>query len=105
MGNLIRGTTPTITYNFKTVQVANMAVAYLTIVQLDQVIEYDLTQADVDVVNNSLTWTLTQEDTLKLRAMSSQVKIQCRWRLLDGMAGASEITSVSGDMILKDGVI
>ena len=105
MSNITRGTTPTIKYKFKTAQVGDMAAAYVTINQLNQMIEYDLSQADVDTTENSLSWSLTQEDTLRIHAVNDKVKIQCRWKLIDGTAGASKIVTVLVDDILKGGVI
>lgn len=102
---ITRGTTPSIKYKFNVVDVSNIAVAYMTITQQAMRIEYDLTQAVVDAEDNSLTWSLTQEDTLQIFAQSPGVNIQCRYRLADGTAGASRIMNVPTGTILKDGVI
>lgn len=102
---ITRGTTPSIKYKFNVVNVPDIAVAYMTITQQAMRIEYDLTQAVVDAEDNSLTWSLTQEDTLQILAQSFGVNIQCRYRLADGTAGASRIMNVPSSAILKDGVI
>lgn len=104
MENVTRGTTPSIIYKFSSVKVSDMAVCYLTITQASVTIELDLSDAEADTVHDTLTWTLTQEDTLKIKA-DERVNIQCRYRLNDGLAGASKITTVQGERILKDGEI
>lgn len=104
MSNIIRGTTPTIRYTFSTVQVSTIRTAYLTLKQTSCNIELDLTSATVDAENNALEWKLSQEDTLKINA-SNRVDIQVRYKLADGSAGASQITSINAYKILKDGEI
>ena len=102
MGTIIRGTTPTITFTFNAVDVADMSVVYLTLTQGETVIEYSLEDATVN--ENTLSWTLTQADTLKLNERQD-VSIQCRYKLINGSAGASPIRVYSASKILKDGEI
>lgn len=104
MSALIRGTTPTITFTFNTVSVSAMAVAYMTLNQGTELSNYDLSNATVDSENNTLSWKLTQEDTLAL-TQNKTVEIQCRYRLNDNSAGASKIYKVDAYRILKDGEI
>ena len=86
MAAIIRGTTPTIQYNFNSVQVSNIAVAYLTIKQGGTiVVEKDIATATTG--EKSLSWTLTQEETLTIAA--GQAEAMLNWRLQDGTRGAS----------------
>ena len=89
MNELIRGTTPTIKVTFSTVDVANITVAYLIIKQsaVDRVVK-ELSLATVD--ENSLSWLLTQTDTLGL-TYGVNCEIYCDWKLTDGTRGRSKI--------------
>ena len=98
-----RGTTPTICFTYTDVDTSRITVAYMTMRQRGQVVaEKELYQATV--TEGRLLWTLTQEETLLLRP-GYDVEIQCRYRLDDGTAGASEIFCLSASDILKDGVV
>ena len=67
MAIVIEGTTPTISYQFDTVLVANISVATLTIKKGGSiVITKQLADAYVDADENALSWTLTQQETLSL---------------------------------------
>ena len=89
--NIIRGTTPTIKYTFDTVDPANVIVACLTVEQGGEVtIERGLAAALVG--ENSLSWVLTQEDTLGL--IRSTAQLMCNWKLRDGTRGASRQMTV-----------
>ena len=100
---IVRGTTPTIQFTFKTVNVSQIAVAYLTIEQHgDLIVEKDLSEATVG--NGYLEWILEQEDTLPI-AYNVKLQIQCRYKLNDGTVYASRIYEVSPYDILKDGEI
>lgn len=62
---IVRGTTPTIEYSFSTIEIAEIGKAVLTIKQLDEiVIERDLESSEV--IDDKLTWSLTQEESLRL---------------------------------------
>lgn len=100
---IIRGTTPTITFTFSSVEVSNIQVAYLFVQQIDQtLIEKDISAATVD--ENSLSWELTQEETLSLKDRS-RVKIFCDWRLASGLRGRSEVFETTVDNSGKNEVI
>ena len=102
---VVRGTTPTITMTFKTVNVANITEAWLTLTQEAPAtlsIQKDL--SDATVGTKSLAWTLTQQETLDVNTKYN-VKIQCRYLMTDGTAGASPIYDVSPYDVLKTGVI
>lgn len=101
MAEIIKGTTPTIQYNFSDVNVENITEAYLSIKQNGAVaLEKDLDTAIVG--ENSLSWTLTQQETL---AMQGRVSMMLNWLLTDGTRGASEKTTVLIDTNYKDEVI
>ena len=100
---IVRGTTPTIRFNFVAIDTANIAVAYLTIKQNGSVlIEKDL--EDGDVQEGYIEWALTQEDTLAM-SPCSDVYIQCRYRLADDSAYATKIYAERPYNVEKDGVI
>lgn len=91
MAAIIRGTTPTIEYTFKTVNVDNIVTAYLTIMQRGVVIiEKDLSQADIG--ENSLSYLLSQEETLSLAI--GKANVMHNFVLGDGTRGASDNNSV-----------
>ena len=98
-----RGTTPTICFTYTDVDTSRITAAYMTMRQRGQVVaEKEL--YDAKIAEGRLLWTLTQEETLLLRP-GYDVEIQCRYRLDDGTAGASEIFCLSASDILKDGVV
>lgn len=105
MNGVIRGTTPTFRFTYDNVNVSAIVVAYLTIQYgSDIIIEKEL--KDAVIGEKTLSWKLTQAETLKLGQLSCKVVlVQCRFRLNDGSAGASDIYSVSVSRILKDGEI
>ncbi len=107
MSNLTRGTTPTITYTFRVVDPAEIAVAELTIKQGGEtLIERDLDTAIVVSTEErkALEWTLTQAETLALETRPN-AEMQLRYRLLDGSAHATRVTTFPPGQILKDGEI
>ena len=89
--NIIRGTTPTIKYTFDAVDPSDITVACLTVEQGGEVtIERGLAAALVG--EDSLSWVLTQEDTLGL--LRSTAQLMCNWKLRDGTRGASRQMTV-----------
>lgn len=89
MDVLVRGTTPTILFKFKTVEVGNIAEAYLSIKQsYVPKIESNISNAEIDPNENSMSWILTQEQTLSLTTGRDAV-IFCDWLLEDGTRGAT----------------
>lgn len=103
---IIRGTTPTIVIRYKTISVSDIIGAYLTIKQSSNrlVINKDLSNATIDLENNSLSWKLSQEETLQINEQY-MLRLQCRYLLSDGTAGSSPNYDVSPYDILRDGVI
>ena len=98
---MIRGTTPTHTFNVN-VDLTNADVIYITYKQgNDTVVEK--VKSDCEITSTSVSVTLTQEDTLKFNA--SDVEIQIRARFPDDSAIASNIMRTSVTRVLKSGVI
>jgi len=93
MTKIIIGTTPTITYKFKIVDVSEITVAILTIKERGvNIIELNL--SDATVGEDSLSWTLTQEETLLIGARTATMMLN--WKTEDGTRGASEQVFVTG---------
>ena len=92
MIEIIRGTTPTITYSFNVVNVADIRVAYLTIRQGENVV-IEKTLADATIDDNVISWTLSQQETLSLGVGASHIMLN--WLLQDGTRGASNSSSMS----------
>lgn len=87
MPNIIKGTTPTIEYKFRYVDVANITEAYITLKCAGLTIEKSLEGATVG--ENTLSWTLTQEETL---ALDGKATLMLNWKTEDGTRGASSRT-------------
>ena len=93
MNKIIIGTTPTITYRFKVVDVSEITVAILTIKERGvNIIEKTL--SDATIGENSLSWTLTQEETLSIGARTATMMLN--WVTEDGTRGASEQVFITG---------
>lgn len=91
MANIIRATTPTIKYTFSVVDPANITAAYMTIKKAGElVIEKALADASVDT--DSLSWTLTQAETL---SVAGNAEVMLNWLTGDGTRGASAPTNVT----------
>lgn len=104
MDEIIRGTTPTITFSFSSVRPSDISAAYLTISCLGgtALVERELDSATVS--SSSISWTLTQEETLRFSAGTS-VQILCDWKLSDGTRGRSKEASYSVGETAKNEVI
>lgn len=93
MTRIIIGTTPTITYTFKVVPVATITKAVLTVKERGvNIIEKDL--SDATVGEDTLSWTLTQEETLAIGARGASIMLN--WLTADGVRGASKEEIVNG---------
>lgn len=93
MATIIIGTTPTITYRFKLVSVSDIVVAILTIKERGTtLIEKDL--SDATVGEDTLSWTLSQEETLSIGVKSASIMLN--WLTADGTRGASREEVVHG---------
>lgn len=99
---VLRGTTPTIRFQYSTVDVENITEAYQTIRQLGNVtIEKKL--EDARTGEDYIEWDQSQTDTLSLRTGTCEV--QCKFKLLDGTVGGSNIYTIEVLKALKDGQI
>lgn len=96
-----RGTTTEIQYSFDQVNVADITICYLTLKQGSLVIEKTL--ADATVGQNTLTWRLTQAETLQF-SDSGTIESQIRY-IANGEAYISKIGRADSYRILKDGEI
>lgn len=93
MITIIIGTTPTIIYTFSVVDVADIVTARLTIKQAGTIIiEKDLDDAVIG--ENSLSWTLTQTETLRIGTRTA--RMMCNCLTSDGTRTASEETTICG---------
>ena len=93
MTRIIIGTTPTITYTFKVVPVSTITKAVLTVKERGvNIIEKDL--SDATVGEDTLSWTLTQEETLDIGVKSASIMLN--WKLRDGTRGASKEEVITG---------
>lgn len=98
---MIRYTTPTITFNLP-FEASYLTAAYITIVQKDILI--DKTLSDCVASDQTLSVTLSQEETGKLKA-DHPTKIQIRCVGDDGKAYASQQFKLEVKDVLKEGVI
>lgn len=95
---MIRGTTPTfkLTVNDESIDFTQAANVYATFQQLDTLITK--TGEDLDISANEVDVYLTQEETLKFRAMPfgiSELKIQLNWTYSDGKRASTLIKTVN----------
>ena len=92
MAEIIKGTTPTLTYAFASVDVADIEVAIMTIKRGDAIkVEKDLTSATVDTEAKTISWTLSQSETL---SVAGTAEVMLNWLTEDGTRGASNPTQV-----------
>ena len=109
MSTIIRGTTPTLTFNVKNEQMdlTNVAEVWITFKTKAGVKPkektYDINDVTIDAVEKTITLSLSQEDTLYFA--DEKMLVQVRLRMSDDMAYASAIIESSIGQILKDGVI
>ena len=102
--NITRGTTPTLTFTLP-FDVANIAKAYITIAQNGEiVIDKEVGDTGCTCSDKTITYHLTQEETLKL-ADCRGIEMQIRLRTTNGEVLASQIIKSFVEEILKDGVI
>lgn len=103
MAQIIRGTTPTLEFTYRDITVSDITTAILTLSQSGQiVIEKDLTSATVG--EDTISWELTQEETLSLNG-AKNVKVICDWVLASGVRGRSNILIADVGEPGKDEVI
>ena len=102
MKQIFPGTTPTLSFTLS-FDPALLAEAWITLQQsaIDTITK---TLSDCEINGNKLSFTLTQEETLKL-IPDVQILIQMRVRFADGSAAASRVIRVDAAYILRGGVI
>lgn len=96
-----RGTTPTHTFQTD-IDLTAAAVIYLTY-KVGGKVAFEKTGEDLTVTAESISTTLTQEETLSLKGQNAEIQIRARFE--DGSAVASNIMRTGIEQILKDGVI
>lgn len=103
MSNVTIGTTPTHVFNVD-VDLREASEIWISYVQNRNLVLNKMLSDGIEVEEEKLTVTLTQEDTLRFRD-SSPVKIQIRARFPDGSAIKSTVINTTSDECLKRGVI
>ena len=84
---IIRGTTPTFVFTFKTVSPSDITSAFLVVKQLGKIrISKDISAATIE--ENSIEWTITQDESLTL-SIGRPTEIHCDWVANDGTRGHS----------------
>ena len=105
MAAIIRATTPKITFKYKTVDVSDIAKTVLTIKQNGTtVVERDETTMTTDTTEKTISWILTQEETLSLMPKRKSEAV-CDWVLTDGTRGRSYVAEFGTEEPGKDEVI
>ena len=100
---MYRGTTPGLEINVGDIDLTKVTELWLTLSQHGTVV-INKTLEEVDIDGSTVSCTLTQEETLSLKAHSSTL-VQMRFLMDDGQAMATPIVKVPVEAILKDGVI
>ena len=101
---MYRGTTPTITFNLD-LDVSNIVKLIVTFAQNGKIVfERNENQCAINTEENSISLTLTEEETLSLKP-NSDLSVQIRFALNNGVKGVSRIASTYVENILHDGVL
>lgn len=100
---MIRGTTPTLTFNLPCA-VSLIQSLYITFEDKSGETVLEKTLADCDTADNSVSVTLTQEETLLFKERT-EIRLQVRALTTEGDAVASRIYTMPVKEILKEGVI
>lgn len=103
---LIRGTTPTIIISVQTeIDLSEVSAVWVYISQQNKVkVDKELPDVEIDTVNKTMTVTLSQEDTLALKAETDAL-FQIRLLMDDGTAFATLASKVAVKEVYKGGVI
>lgn len=106
---MYRGTTPNVVIQVHSdLDLESMTQIWVTFKNKSYEKTYDKSAIEVDAVNNTLSITMSQDDTLGFQTCGSLMgKVEIQVRLLDdeGRAYASDIKEVNLLRILKEGVI
>ncbi len=100
--NVIKATTPTFKYVFKTVDVADITKAFLTISK-NGVTALEKSLAEASVGEDFIAWTLTQNETLSVPA--GLVTSECNWLTIGGTRGSSGKATLTFERNSKEVVI
>ena len=100
---MYRGTTPDLEINVGDIDLSTVTDLWLTLSQHGEV-KINKTLEDLTIDGSTVSCTLTQEETLSLKAHSSTL-MQMRFLTSDGEAMATPIVKVPVEAILKEGVI
>lgn len=92
MNAIIRGTTPTITFTFDTVDPTTFADYYLTIKSISDLSTPIIQTSAGSASATELSFTLTQTDTFKLTA-GDTVNIYLDWLTMDMIRGRSVVAT------------
>lgn len=105
---MYRGTTPNIVLKMNSIlDLSAMTQIWVTIKGWNAEKTYDLSDITVDAENNTLSFVMSQEDTLAFSACKKNSTVKIQVRLLDGQnwSYASDIADIPLSDILKDGEI
>ena len=97
------GTTPTIRFNLKVIDPADIAYAVMTIAKCGAI----LVEKETDTATfgeSYIEWNLSQQETLEL-GQNGEVEIQARYRMNNEQAYKSPCHTVKVDKLLHEGVI
>ena len=105
---IIRGTTPTISFNVHTeLDLSEVAEVWITFKSkmgsVAQEITFTIEDVEIDAANKKIDLFMSQEETLEFSAVPYDVQI--RLKTDDGLAYASSVIEQPIGRILKDGVI
>ena len=93
MDKIIIGTTPTFKFVFNSVDPQDIVIAYMTIMKNGQII-IEKTLQEAVVEENSVSWSLSQEETLRIGACNASVMLN--YVLNNGIRGASGVSKIVG---------
>ena len=97
------GTTPTIRFELKIIDPAEIAYAVMTIAKCGAILVEKETEAAA-TGGSYIEWNLSQQETLDL-GQNGEVEVQARYRLNNGQAYKSPCHTVKVDKLLHEGVI
>lgn len=97
---MYRGTTPTITVNFKNLYTYEFDVIKLYVYQNDKPVAI-FSMNELELLTKGVKATLTQEQTLAI-SEDSNVKIQIRGKMKNGTVVATRVFSVGVNDVLND---
>lgn len=100
---IVRGTTPSIRFTFNAIQTTDITVAVLTVFQNGEVL-FEKSLSDGNVGEGYIEWALTQEETLGM-SPDRTVNIQCRYKLNDGSAYATQNYELTPYDVINEEVI